>query len=363
MAANLLLKLPAELRNQIYHLSVVHDQIITINHHQLLHHLLRRGNTASSHRSRSDEYEKTVSNLALTFTCRQIHAEVAPFYYFENVFSFNWTPALQFVVVAAAVPNAVWFFGHIWLNVRHAPMIRTLNALPNLDQPDLELPIGFLRSANLTIQFTDYVQRQEPRKKNSTQAPTRPSLLLDLPPELQIRVWRHVLVEDTPIKVVNHQRQKRAEELPPTLLQSGQRLKLADDNRCNKRRTASNLALALTCRQIHLEMTPIYYAEKTFSFYLGYRSKPDAHIPIEFAKAIGPVKASSVVSLKLDRPVHIPILEPLAAFPGQLSNVGAGGIGSGARKLSWLRSLWHFAKAGRMFLRQRAHMIMMSLRS
>ena len=97
-------------------------------------------------------------------------------------------------------------------------------------------------------------------------------------------------------------------------------------------------------------MTPIYYAEKTFTFYLGYRSKPDANIPMEFAKAIGPVKASSIVSLKLGRPVHIPILEPLAAFPGQLSNVGAGGIGSGARKLSWLRNLWHFAKAGRMFL-------------
>lgn len=63
-------------------------------------------------------------------------------------------------------------------------------------------------------------------------------------------------------------------------------------------------------------MTPIYYAENTFTFYLGYRSKPDANIPTEFAKAIGPVKVSSIVSLKLDRPVHIPILEPLAAFPG-----------------------------------------------
>lgn len=124
------------------------DQIITITHHQLLNHLLGRGTAVSSHRSRSDEYEKTVSSLAPAFTCRQIHA---PFYYFENVFSFNWTPALQFVVVAAAVPNAVWLFGHIWLNVRHAPAIRTLNALPNLDRPDLELPIGFLRSANLMI--------------------------------------------------------------------------------------------------------------------------------------------------------------------------------------------------------------------
>ena len=136
------------------------DQIITVAHQQLLHHLLGRGTAVSSHRSRSDEYEKTVSSLALAFTCRQIHAELAPFYYFEKGFSFNWTPALQFVVVAAAVPNAVWFFGHVWLNVRHAPAIRTLNALPNLDRPDLELPIGFLRSANLMIQFTDYVQRQ-----------------------------------------------------------------------------------------------------------------------------------------------------------------------------------------------------------
>ena len=219
-----------------------------------------------------------------------------------------------------------------------------------------------------------------PRKRRSVRAPAKPFPLLSLPPELRILVWRYVLVKDTTVDVFKHQRQecagkppptllqpeallrtdKRlefhhqrqnlAEELPPTTLRSGKRLELEkrpklekwpnneDASRRKKPRTTSKLALAFTCQQIYLEATPIYYAENTFSFKIqGYGSTPTINAVTAFADAIGTVKASSVILLRLQRPIAVPLIETLAAFPGlgELQIKGLAGQWSCGKNMIW----------------------------
>ncbi|KAL2040884.1 hypothetical protein N7G274_006342 [Stereocaulon virgatum] len=178
-----------------------------------------------------------------------------------------------------------------------------------------------------------------PREERLVRAPAKLFPLLRLPPELRIRVWRYSLVKDTTIPVsrhqcrksagkppptlprsgkrleFHHQRQNLAEELPPTTLRSGKRLELGkwpdpgNAKRCKKPRTISRLALALTCQQIYLEATPIYYAENTFSFNsAGYGSIPGRNALMAFVDAIGTVNASSVNSLRWQRPDYVPLM-------------------------------------------------------
>jgi hypothetical protein len=164
---------------------------------------------------------------------------------------------------------------------------------------------------------------------------------------------RYVLVKDTTVQVLKHQRQECAGKPPPTFLRSGKRLgfhhqrqnlteellpttlrsgkrleieerpefeewpNIEDVGRRRKPRKPSKLALAFTCQQIYLEATPIYYAENTFSFKVqGYGSTPSTNALTAFTDAIGTVKASSVILLRLQRPIAVPLIETLAAFPG-----------------------------------------------
>lgn len=104
-----------------------------------------------------------------------------------------------------------------------------------------------------------------------------------------------------------HFRQELASKITASRLRSGNELRSHQED--DQRRVASKLAVAFTCRQLYLEVTPIYYRENKFHLpWWGLSHRPSRGLSFrfncdnfkEFAEAIGSVNAASILSLRLD---------------------------------------------------------------
>ena len=86
-------------------------------------------------------------------------------------------------------------------------------------------------------------------------SPTSP--ILELPAEIRLMIWRHVLISDRPVGLRKHKNR----ELPNSRLRSGEKFKFEGNPQYEY---STQFSLALTCRQVYLEATPIYYGENSF---------------------------------------------------------------------------------------------------
>ena len=84
-----------------------------------------------------------------------------------------------------------------------------------------------------------------------------------------------------------------------------------DDQRTN----TTALAPAFTCRQIYLEVTPIYYGKNTFIFWDPCSEFSGLQIIQKFIAAIGPENASSISSINTT-PYSMPVVLNLERLPG-----------------------------------------------
>lgn len=86
------------------------------------------------------------------------------------------------------------------------------------------------------------------------------SPLMSSPIEVRQKIWKFVLVFDEPILIKPHGRILSA----PSRLRSGRQVKL-DVAEQEEQHLSSQFALASTCRQVYLEVAPIYYGMNTFA--------------------------------------------------------------------------------------------------
>lgn len=159
-----------------------------------------------------------------------------------------------------------------------------------------------------------------------------PASLVDLPPEIRNKIWRLVAVKPKGVIVLHHGRRKLASQLPASLLRSGTQLN--SHRRHDDRFLLSDLAVAFSCSQIYIEVTPIYYGENTFhipsilkeqqdedsaSYWAGYEymtmlpGEVNRSILRSFTRAIGRTNAAAI------RKVHTPL--PMHHFDSYLSLV------------------------------------------
>lgn len=132
-----------------------------------------------------------------------------------------------------------------------------------------------------------------PRAKKVFLPLQKPFPLLKLPPELRNYIWEYVVVKDRPIVLWRpHQRAR----VPESRLRSGNLVKhhQADDER---RRQSTRLAVAFTCRQIYLEVTPIYYGKNTYRPRLFGWLDSGFKIFEEFTNAIGPRNTRAITKV------------------------------------------------------------------
>lgn len=136
-----------------------------------------------------------------------------------------------------------------------------------------------------------------PRIKKSIVQESFP--VLCLPPEIRNHIWRYAVVKEGGVVVRQHSGQSVLSNLPASSLRSGYELRSHRED--DQRRVASKLAVAFTCRQIYLEVTPIYYGENTFSLPHWWRCFESGPQKVQgFAEAIGSEKAASILSIRLD---------------------------------------------------------------
>lgn len=121
--------------------------------------------------------------------------------------------------------------------------------------------------------------------------------VMDLPPEVRNRIWEFAVVCDKPILVLNHESDRLAKDKPPKKLRSGKQIESPKQDHLAT--ATSLLAIAFTCRQLYLEVTPLYYSKNTFNF-----KRPDCHARCrcherlaDFTRAIGKEKAGSITSV------------------------------------------------------------------
>lgn len=324
-------------------------------------------------------YQRIPSTLALACACRKTYLEVAPIYYSRNSFTLSVshtrilnqsklrrfitaigpantrcisslrlviskrTPRIDFT---APVPGFVYLHGNspvvlelgggqlpsfcrcvprrIVNFVVIAKKIAFFNTLSNsfrgISEPLSSLrqssfihqSYNFFNSCNIVWQNT---RPAMPRIKKSAVITQDPFPVLLLPPELRNHIWRYTVVKEGHVTVQRHFRQELASNLPASRLRSGCELRLHGED--DQRRVASKLAVAFTCRQLYLEVTPIYYREN--NFHLPWRAF--AHFRVirndikEFAEAIGSEHAASILSVHL-RLACFPQHEYLLYFPG-----------------------------------------------
>ena len=93
-----------------------------------------------------------------------------------------------------------------------------------------------------------------------------------------------------------YRRQRSTESLVPSPLRTGNEPQghKEDDE---QRMIPTPLALALTCRQLYLEATLIYYSENTFKFKDKWSRREDSMLK-EFIAAITPSNASSITAAR-----------------------------------------------------------------
>jgi len=105
-----------------------------------------------------------------------------------------------------------------------------------------------------TDQFTSM-----PRQKSSAMASGKSFPAPCLPPEVRSQMWRFAIVKDEGVIVRHHE---RPSTLPISRLSSEMQIKSHQQN--DDRFLSSILAVALSCRQLYLKVTPIYHVENTF---------------------------------------------------------------------------------------------------
>ena len=138
---------------------------------------------------------------------------------------------------------------------------------------------------------TPQPHRMPTTKKGSLRV-QKPFPILRLPAEIRNQIWRYVVVKDGEVVYRDH---KRQDQTPESRLRSGNLIKSHQED--DERRRSSQLAIASTCRQIYLEVTPIYYGENVF--HPGDFQDPMLHLRAlkAFKQAIGPKNASTITEI------------------------------------------------------------------
>lgn len=78
--------------------------------------------------------------------------------------------------------------------------------------------------------------------------------------------------------------------LPPSTLRSGRHEEFHREG--DVAGVTSTLAIAFTCRQVYLEVTPLYYSQNAFRFYYNYAGHRSMTV---FTRAIEKAKARSII--------------------------------------------------------------------
>jgi len=109
--------------------------------------------------------------------------------------------------------------------------------------------------------------------------------IMQLPIEVRQKVWKSVMVFEEPISVRPHGRIQSA----PSHLRSGKQVKIHIIEQ-EQQRLSSQFALASTCRQVYLEVAPVYYGLNTFTVLSKYL--------VHFLRAIGAENVRSITLIR-----------------------------------------------------------------
>lgn len=109
--------------------------------------------------------------------------------------------------------------------------------------------------------------------------------IMQLPVEVRQKIWKSVMIFDKPISVEPHGRVLSQ----PSYLRSGKQVKMHVVEQ-EQRKLRSHFALASTCRQIYLEVVPIYYGTNTFIL--------DSKHWVHFLKTIGAENVRAITSIQ-----------------------------------------------------------------
>lgn len=113
--------------------------------------------------------------------------------------------------------------------------------------------------------------------------------IMQLPVEVRQKIWKSVMIFDKPISVEHHDRVLSQ----PIYLRSGKQVKMHIIEQ-EQRRLCSPFTLASTCRQIYLEVVPIYYGTNTFIL--------DSKHCLHFLKTIGAENVRAITSIQWAMP-------------------------------------------------------------
>ena len=151
--------------------------------------------------------------------------------------------------------------------------------------------------------------------------------VLKLPPEIRNLIWRCTVVAAEAIQLEQFGSQHTRGQLVPSLLRSGKQIHAEDD----KRLVPSRLAVAFACRQLYLEVTPIYYSDNWFAVSLTSTVAALGKVQ-DFVVAIGPENARCIRNLCLVLPGIMPLLHLQLTLT----------LGAGVRGHSPLAALYSF---------------------
>ena len=88
--------------------------------------------------------------------------------------------------------------------------------------------------------------------------------LRQLPPEIRIRIWRYTVILDRPVELKHRKSIMSKTTFLPSRLRSGRLIHQNDD----ELRNPTVLAVAFTCRELYLEVAPVYYSGNAFRIHL-----------------------------------------------------------------------------------------------
>lgn len=144
-----------------------------------------------------------------------------------------------------------------------------------------------------------------PRTKKASSGTQKPFPLLKLPSEIRNHIWRYVVVKTGKVYV--------RKQVQDGHLRSPQSITTKPVNQgTDWQRQKSRPAVAFTCRQIYLEVTPIYYSANIF---WNYGDWDDHRKFVNFTAAIGPDNASMITELNLYE-FGTPVNQYLTMLPG-----------------------------------------------
>lgn len=127
--------------------------------------------------------------------------------------------------------------------------------------------------------------------------------IFNLPPESRNLIWGYTVIAAEAIQLDQHGSQHTRGQLAPSLLRSGKQIHAEDD----KRLVSSRLTVAFTCRQLYLEVTPIYYSFNWFAMSLTSMVTAPGQVQA-FVRAIGPENARCIRNFCLVLQGRMPLL-------------------------------------------------------